>query len=519
MAFRRSLDTLKRMSQAPSQAAVEDLGSIREEIAELTRANRAERSVELERRLLQLRHLAGIALVGAPLAHRPLTPSPAFDLIDDDAPVPETTPENLTPELLRAAILKKGCLIVRGLVDPDRALAFGDGIEESLAAREAQEPTDLSEDGWFEFFQAQEPHSLEARAWVTDAGGIWAADSPRLTFEVLEMFEQAGLQHTSAGTSARTRPSRFRSARFARCRPTAGNGFPGWHQDGRFLGEVRALNVWLTLTHCGDDAPGLDLVPRRIEQIVPTGTEGAVFDWVVAPHGRRRGRGDLEIVRPHFEPGDAMLFDDLFLHSTAAEPPCPTLAMRSRAGSSGLRASRGNTPRWRSEPSPDGPRVFLLGARPGFDLARARDTEARLAETGGNTGNQLIATGLLRSFKWSDLEWDHSIEPEAIEEEFDVIVVPAANFLISTIDHEGMATFLDKVELPCVTVGLGAQSASYRARVPLKPGTERLVRILAERTEVLGVRGDFTASVLDDLGIHNHEVTGCPSFFSAATRA
>ena len=94
-----------------------------------------------------------------------------------------------------------------------------------------------------------------------------------------------------------------------------------------------------------------------------------------------------------------------------------------------------------------------------------------------------------------------------------MIVVPAANFLISTIDHEGMATFLDKVELPCVTVGLGAQSASYRTRVPLKRGTERLVRILAERTEVLGVRGDFTASVLDDLGIHNYEVTGCPSFF------
>ena len=29
------------------------------------------------------------------------------------------------------------------------------------------------------------------------------------------------------------------------------------------MGDVRALNVWLSLSRCGDEAPGMDVVPRR----------------------------------------------------------------------------------------------------------------------------------------------------------------------------------------------------------------------------------------------------------------
>ncbi len=67
-------------------------------------------------------------------------------------------------------------------------------------------------------------------------------------------------------------------------RPGDPHGYKGisWHQDGAFLGGVRALNVWLSLSHCGDDAPGLDIVPKRIDRVVPTGTEGAAFDWSVS---------------------------------------------------------------------------------------------------------------------------------------------------------------------------------------------------------------------------------------------
>ncbi len=94
-----------------------------------------------------------------------------------------------------------------------------------------------------------------------------------------------------------------------------------WHQDGAFLGEqVRTIDLWLALSHCGSDAPGLDIVPRRIDHVVETGTEGAYFDWSVSPAVVAEVAGDVEVIRPVFEPGDALLFDHLLLHRTAAGP-------------------------------------------------------------------------------------------------------------------------------------------------------------------------------------------------------
>jgi hypothetical protein len=86
------------------------------------------------------------------------------------------------------------------------------------------------------------------------------------------------------------------------------------------MGDVRALNVWLSLSHCGDDAPGLDLVPHRLAETVPTGTEDATFPWSVAPAVASQAAGEEGPVRPIFEPGDALLFDELCLHSTALDP-------------------------------------------------------------------------------------------------------------------------------------------------------------------------------------------------------
>lgn len=93
-----------------------------------------------------------------------------------------------------------------------------------------------------------------------------------------------------------------------------------WHQDGAFLGEgIRSVNVWMALSHCGDVAPGLDIVPRRLEQVVETGTDGATFPWTVGPGVVERVSVGAPVCRPIFEPGDVLVFDDLFLHRTAVD--------------------------------------------------------------------------------------------------------------------------------------------------------------------------------------------------------
>jgi hypothetical protein len=76
----------------------------------------------------------------------------------------------------------------------------------------------------------------------------------------------------------------------------------------------------MSLSHCGLDAPGLDVVPRRFERVVDTGTDGAMFPWTVGPGAIERLAAEAPVCRPRFEPGDVLLFDELFLHRTAVDP-------------------------------------------------------------------------------------------------------------------------------------------------------------------------------------------------------
>jgi hypothetical protein len=96
-----------------------------------------------------------------------------------------------------------------------------------------------------------------------------------------------------------------------------------WHQDGAFMGPVRSLNLWLALSRCGDVAPGLDLVPRRLDHLVASQTDEAILDFQVSQAKAEEAAGDKAILRPIFEPGDALFFDEMFLHQTASDPSMP----------------------------------------------------------------------------------------------------------------------------------------------------------------------------------------------------
>ena len=78
--------------------------------------------------------------------------------------------------------------------------------------------------------------------------------------------------------------------------------------------DIRSVNVWLSLSHCGEDASGLEFLPRRMSQVLPTGSHGAHFSWSVGP-GLVEEQG-VATVSPIFAPGDALLFDHYFLHRT-----------------------------------------------------------------------------------------------------------------------------------------------------------------------------------------------------------
>ena len=137
--------------------------------------------------------------------------------------------------------------------------------------------------------------------------------------------------------------------------------------------------------------------------------------------------------------------------------------------------------------------------------------------TGGNTGNQLIAYSLLDQLEVDEVSWDFRTPPAEVDEKFDLFVIAASNFLFPQFDFAGMSDYIEATSLPCVVVGLGAQSNNYDPNLELSAGTERLVKVMAERGALIGVRGAYTKAVLEARGVHNTQVTGCPSYYVRRT--
>jgi hypothetical protein len=316
------------VSPSPGLGTAEALaaaGRFLEAVDVLNGANRMRRDPEIERRLVRLRHEAFDELVAqAPPA------SPHSATIADPAPltdgIPTVAPHHLTPDLLRSGISSAGCVRIPGLVPKPRVDRLVEAIDRAIAgydAHAAGAPV-ANTTPWFEPFAPAQRYRAGAnirgkRASVRSGGGAWLVDSPRALFDLLDTFDDVGLAPVITGFLGE-RPA-LSMAKCTLRRVPLDTVNAAWHQDGAFLGKpIRTLNVWIALTDAGRDAPGLDILPRRLEYIVDTGTEGAIFPWSVAPAMVEAASQGTAVCRPIFEAGDALLFDELFLHRTACEP-------------------------------------------------------------------------------------------------------------------------------------------------------------------------------------------------------
>jgi hypothetical protein len=302
-----------------AEAGSPGTGELFDEIERLTEEARSGGDVEARRRLLQLRHLAGTKLVDDP------GPGPEFAEPDQDAlpgaeGLPEIEPGELTPGLLRAGILRDGCLLVRGLVDRGDAESFARQIDRGYAEREREDEGESAAEGYYEPFAPDPRFKQSNRAWVKEGGGLLAVDSPILAFEMLEMFRAAELRELVGDYLGEPPLISLQKTTLRKADPSV---VGAWHQDGAFMGDVRSINLWLSLSRCGDESPGLDLVPRRLDELVPVGTEGTWLPNQVSPLKAEEAAGELGILRPIFEPGDALFFDELFLHQTGSDPSMP----------------------------------------------------------------------------------------------------------------------------------------------------------------------------------------------------
>jgi len=308
-----------RVSSASATAVADDLvanGRYREAIDALTEANQRHRDAHVEARLVELRRDAPFPR--APQLEPQKGPPRVWDPFRRVHGVPEIPADKLTIKRLRSAIFRHGSLLVRGLIGEERVARLIEDIDHAFQAYDAHaegaSPADTAP--WFVPFEPREGESVP-REWIRDGGGVVAVDSPRALFDVIEAFDAAGLRRLI--TDFLGEDPMLLASKWTLRRVEPG-GTPDWHQDGAFLGSaIRSLDVWVALSDCGVDAPGLDVVGRRLPGIVEVGTKGANFDWSVGP-GALEEVAPEGFVRPDFRAGDALIFDHLLLHRTAVSP-------------------------------------------------------------------------------------------------------------------------------------------------------------------------------------------------------
>ena len=307
-------DQRQRAATKPN-AAPERLAEV---IDRLTEINRRRRDPELEVSLVDLRAEAARFMEPRPLrgAWPPDYPDPFPGV---SGTLPEVHSSDLSPETLGGAVAHHGALLVRDIFDPSQVAEAVEAIERAHQMRaraQRGEAGDLSDVSWYRPMRTPNPmQTALERKMVGDQGGTWLGDSPTATAHVMHQLTESGVIDAITGHLGERPYFSLQKSTLRRSLPE--ERVVGWHQDGSFLGpEVRTMNVWVALSPCGGDlpTPGLEVVPRRIEEILPLGSDLTrhsipfeVVDEVMA---------ETPSIVPEFGPGDGLMFDQKFLHRT-----------------------------------------------------------------------------------------------------------------------------------------------------------------------------------------------------------
>ncbi|MCE7765138.1 hypothetical protein GQL56_21015 [Pseudomonas putida] len=119
--------------------------------------------------------------------------------------------------------------------------------------------------------------------------------------------------------------------------------------------------------------------------------------------------------------------------------------------------------------------------------------------------------------------WDFRMTAEEVNERFSSVVffIPC-RIAPHPYDRDGypygfVTEFIEKLKIPFFSLGESIQAREY-AYIPdfhkaLSPAVVRYLSVIADRSPVVGTRGNYSAEVLNGLGIKNAVPLGCPSLY------
>jgi hypothetical protein len=292
-------------------------GRLVEAVDVLAAAYRANADPALAIRLVDLRKEAARSFDLGP------EPSPWPPTYNDPFPqvsgrLPETGVAELTTDILGGAVAHHGALIVRGMFDDAQVSRTVEAIRTTQTLRD-NGSAGAAGSGWYRTFQTPNRRDQALRHRVAKAGGTWLADSPVTAAQILDDLASVGVIDAVSGHLGERPFFSLQKSTLRRIR--AKDGVTGWHQDGSFLDAgVRTMNVWVALSRCGGDypSPGLEVVPRRIAEILPVGDTATAY--AISFDVIYEIASETPVIRPVFGAGDALMFDERFLHRTYLNP-------------------------------------------------------------------------------------------------------------------------------------------------------------------------------------------------------
>jgi hypothetical protein len=134
-----------------------------------------------------------------------------------------------------------------------------------------------------------------------------------------------------------------------------------------------------------------------------------------------------------------------------------------------------------------------------------------------NIGDAFVFDSSLKLLNYDHLDAleianPHLADMDRINAEYDYVFLRGSNYIHSEMDWEKAVDVLKKLRIPVIAWGIGAQ-APVKGKLELSEQTKTVLRLMADSTTSIGVRGAYSAQVLWDLGIKNVRVVGCPTAF------
>lgn len=169
------------------------------------------------------------------------------------------------------------------------------------------------------------------------------------------------------------------------------------------------------------------------------------------------------------------------------------------------------------------PRIMIRSHKTPFTIVDAATTHANNL-IGSNTGNLVFSQSVYRLLSTADAELSTSglikTDPQWLDANVDHLVIPLANAFRSGYEPslDALSDLIETVSIPVTVLGVGAQASihgHYKDHESVRASTTRFVRAVLDRSPSIGVRGEFTAKFLADLGFSSEhvKVIGCPSLF------